>query len=235
MFLISILFSSENAREQVSQVKRICFTFLEVALQELDKRIPSNWKIFNRINSLTPEKLLSSDRCPFSSLPFLEFCGEKLEDIESQYRRVNQVDWISYEPCNGKIPDPVGFYGIVRNYCVSGEYVFRELADFVLSVYSLPLSNAYTERMFSMISFVKNKWHNRLSNATVNSILRLKCHLYSRNVCCSTFKITPKMIERHTQYMYSFRSRPNDLETNNKDDADEDLDRLLDVINLSLK
>ena len=43
------------------------------------------------------------------------------------------------------------------------------------------------------------------------------------------------MIERHTQYMYSFRSRPNDLETNNKDDADEDLDRLLDDINLSLK
>jgi len=35
--------------------------------------------------------------------------------------------------------------------------------------------------------------------------------------------------------MYSFRSCPNDLETDNKDDADEDLDHLLDDINLSLK
>ena len=200
---------------------------METCLSELDKRIPTNWRIFENMISLNPQKILSTDRVPFSSLPFLSFCQGNLHEIEEQYRNLPHVNWSKYEvfEAEGKIPDdPVCFFATVRNYKTGDEYPFRKLADFVLGVYSIPVSNAYIERIFSMISYIKNKWRNRLSLNMTNSIVRVKSHLHSRNLCCVDMKITPDMLNKHNVKMYSFKSKPTDVD---KGDAEEDLDNLL--------
>lgn len=58
-----------------------------------------------------------------------------------------------------------------------GEQPYRELAEYVIMLLSLPLSNAVVERIFSILAIVKNKWRNRLSLKMLAAILIVRAHL----------------------------------------------------------
>jgi len=64
------------------------------------------------------------------------------------------------------------------------EQIFHELGVFVLSVLSLPLSNAVVERVFSVMNAVKSKARNRMHMAMLEAIMRIRLHL---NVGLITF------------------------------------------------
>lgn len=50
-----------------------------------------------------------------------------------------------------------------------GEYMFKELTDFIFNVMCLPHSSAAAERKFFDLSLVKTKLRNKLEFKTVNS------------------------------------------------------------------
>ena len=55
--------------------------------------------------------------------------------------------------------------------------VFKDLAEYALAVHCLPTSNAYVERVFSIVSFMKDKYSNRMGLPMLDSLLLLKTHL----------------------------------------------------------
>lgn len=57
------------------------------------------------------------------------------------------------------------------------EQIFNELAIFVLSMLSLPLSNAVVERVFSIMNAVKSKARNRMHMDMLEAIMRIRLHL----------------------------------------------------------
>lgn len=198
------------ARDMVEDVKRRCCKFMVVAIEELDKRIPTNWKIFENISSLKPSKMLSMGvRKPFSELPFQSFMGQK-EKVEEQYRSIIHVNWKEEMFDGNNIPDdPVQFFGKIRLYeGMEGELLYAELADYVLNCHSLPLSNCYVERIFSMMGFIKTKWRNKTSLDMLDSLLRVKARFACRDIPCQEMKVTKKMLSLHNSTMYDFYSGP---------------------------
>ena len=48
---------------------------------------------------------------------------------------------------------------------------------YVLAVFLLPVSNAFVERVFSIVTFLKTKLHIQLSTSMLDSMLLLQCYM----------------------------------------------------------
>ena len=73
--------------------------------------------------------------------------------------------------------------------------MFRDLAEFALKAYSLPISNALVERVFSRVTSVKTKLRNRLGLELLTSILRIKTSLVElTGKCCVAFEPSRAML-----------------------------------------
>lgn len=72
--------------------------------------------------------------------------------------------------------------------------MLKDLADFALKAYSLPISNALVERVFSRVTAVKTKLRNRMGLELLTSILRIKTSLQQKGICCSSFEPTKSML-----------------------------------------
>nr|XP_047135546.1 uncharacterized protein LOC124812691 [Hydra vulgaris] len=196
----------EMARKNIESVLTRCLQFLLRLLKELDQRLPENKEIFQGLSYLSPSKVLhQSSKMPFTHLPLRHIMKDKAQNIEDQYRKVSLVDWSSTELFeNSCIPkDTTEFWTAVRHYKnTSGDAAFKKLADYCLTCLVLPISNAIVERIFSQVTFVKNKPRNRMSDKLLSSVVRVKAYLASRNKCCKDFKISDKMLTKLGTDMY---------------------------------
>ena len=104
------------------------------------------------------------------------------------------------EFADGEIPeDTVVFWTKVLFYeNAAGVKPFQDLATLVLNAHVIPVSNAFVERTFSFVTNIKTKIRNRLSTKTLEAIIRIRCHLQSKNICCNKFIVTSKMISLFT-------------------------------------
>jgi len=79
---------------------------------------------------------------------------------------------------------------------------YDELADFALSVLSLPHANADCERVFSTVNCMKTKLRNRLNTDTINGALHAKHHLKGGRESgknCVSFQPNDEMFRRMTK------------------------------------
>jgi len=103
-----------------------------------------------------------------------------IETLEIQWRKLITLKYSDI--CSTNIPieekDTSQFWvdvlSITNN---SKEQIFNELAVFVLSMLSLPISNAVVERVFSIMNAVKSKARNRMHMAMLEAIMRIRLHL----------------------------------------------------------
>ena len=72
--------------------------------------------------------------------------------------------------------------------------MLKDLAEFALIIYSLPVRNALVERVFSRVTSVKTKLRNRMGLELLTSILRIKTSLELNGKCCSSFEPTKPML-----------------------------------------
>ena len=56
-----------------------------------------------------------------------------------------------------------------------GQEQFYHASKWVLSMLSLPISNAAVERVFSLVSIVKDTLRNKICIDTYDAILRIRC------------------------------------------------------------
>ena len=213
---------SEAATKVVDDFKKRCFSMIEVAVAEVEKRLPKNKNILLSLVNLHPKKVLSqTDRACFSDLPFPHLREDNLEVIESQYRKIIFVDWKKEETFKGEIPsDTETFWVQIKKHKQGNVQPFYELAVYALTCLILPTSNAVVERVFSSVNNVKTKFRNSLKLETLESITFLRAKLHFQNKCCRDFVVTPEMLARfNSSYMYV-----------NKAETEEEEDNILDFV-----
>lgn len=96
---------------------------------------------------------------------------------------------------------------------------FNEVADFALSVLSLPHSNADCERVFSTVNCMKTKLRNRLNTETINGALHTKQHIKGRGrdsgKNCVNFQPNDEMFSRMTKNILYEKNNENTGTTDN--------------------
>jgi hypothetical protein len=86
---------------------------------------------------------------------------------------------------------------------INDEKMFPTLELLVEAVLSLPHSNAEAERIFSIVTDVKSKKRNRLSNETISAICKVRSYFQSENINCINFEPDTRHLEFHnTQNLY---------------------------------
>lgn len=73
---------------------------------------------------------------------------------------------------------------IVEFEDIDEDKLFPNLKILLEIVLSFPHSNAEAERIFSIVTDVKNKKRNRLSNDTVSAVCRVRSSFQAENIKC---------------------------------------------------
>jgi hypothetical protein len=125
------------------------------------------------MTKLYPKSLLNLENpVDVESLPYQQLIGTKMSEIESQLRRSRHVDWMTELQLESMPEDPVEFWGRVREYTdASGVKPCFDLADYIVTCFAVPTSNAFIERIFSMVAFVKDKYSNRMGTEMLDATL----------------------------------------------------------------
>ena len=143
-------------------VKERCQKFLIQACKQFIFRLPQNLDLFKKIQNLSPSLCLSHMRPAFANLLLALAYQSKLTEIESQWQLLLTLNW--EQIFEGSIPTDRAVFCkkaiTVKN--AGGDVVLKDLAQFALKVYSLPISNAVVERIFSRVGSVKTKLRSRM-------------------------------------------------------------------------
>ena len=103
---------------------------------------------------------------------------EDISKIDTQIRNIKFVDWLEVIRVDNIPDDAVVFWSNVAKYSIEdGSKPFCEISKYFLSLLSLPVSSAFVERCFSLVTYVKDKYANRMSTVTLDAVLRLKSTL----------------------------------------------------------
>lgn len=167
-------------------IKGRCVEFNVKLAEEIQKRLPDNYKNLEKMTLLSEDETLKQSKDTSISVLASEmgFTVEKIDKILRQWKTIHFVDW---NPLNG---DTIAFWAKVSSYKnAAGINTFQDLCDFAIAVLSLPHSNAEVERVFSAMNIVKNKLRNKLSEKTLNSLLLIRNQLKIKNATCSTYDL----------------------------------------------
>jgi len=84
--------------------------------------------------------------------------------------------------------------------------LFVNLKSLIEIVLSFPHSNAETEQIFSIITDIKNKKRNRLSNDMVSAICVVRSSFETENINCTNFEIDSKHLELYKSIWKTMQS-----------------------------
>lgn len=196
-----------EAKQKVREVQTRCHSFIADAVEQLEARLPPSRNIFKPLSNLHPSVILNQVARPvFLNLPFVKLLKpEEMDRVEQQYRNIVVVNWREESVFSGNIPgNSVQFWVGVRSFQNGmGEHPFQELSKWALSSLVTPASNAIVERMFSHVTNVKSKLRNRMSTEMLDAIVRIRCHLQFRGLCCRDFVPYPEMMKLFTSDIYN--------------------------------
>ncbi|KNC29135.1 hypothetical protein FF38_09817 [Lucilia cuprina] len=81
------------------------------------------------------------------------------------------------------------------NICKSKDFnnqlLFPNFSKLIKIILSLPHANADAERIFSLVTDIRTKKRNKLSNANLNSMCILRSYLQSSDLNCISFNCSP--------------------------------------------
>ena len=86
--------------------------------------------------------------------------------------------------------------GILRYQNSANEQGYKALAEYALACLTTPVSNAFVERVFSLVKSVKTKARNRMKLPILTALLRLKTTLQANAGCCRDFRCSKTMLDR---------------------------------------
>ncbi|XP_070141561.1 uncharacterized protein [Drosophila kikkawai] len=163
---------SENISNE-AEIRLKCVNFIVSLINELKQRLPDNIEILQQIDVFSVEKILCPKKAEIVHiLEHFKLDSDTIEEILFQYNNVHLIRWTN-------VMETTSFWAEVYNYVdAAGNKRFSAQASFVLSLFSLPWSNAEVERVFSQMNNVKTKLRNRMGVQTLNSILHIRYGLH---------------------------------------------------------
>lgn len=173
--------------DKLCGIKNISQQFVVVLCRVIVNRIPSNMKLFQAASNFSIDRCLRKiNRPKFHCLPF-DLNEHDLAMVENQWNNLINVGFETTEQ----------FWVMVSNFKnAGGDYFFKELSQIALNTLSLPISNAFVERVFSTMNIVKNKIRNKINVTLLDAIIRIRFFFYKKGICCKDFKVTKLMYEK---------------------------------------
>lgn len=155
---------------------------------------------------LNPKICLSNTTRPkFCDLPFIDIFinANDLSTAEVEYNSLINVNW-NFLYGNNIFESSFSFWPIVAQHKNAGNFLaFNTIAQYVLKILTLPMSNAAVERVFSVMNASKDKMRNRMATEMLNALLMIKSHCYANQFCCRNFVCTQQMLENfNNKHMY---------------------------------
>lgn len=223
---------SQISAENKFQVQQRCFNFLKRLLKEMAQRLPANFEIFKKIELLSPSHCTSQVRVKFEDLPLSNFFDSHCDVsvYKSQWEKLCFFDWNAYY--KGDVPTNIlVFWPDVYKYTdACGRFIFRELAEVVLKILTIPTSNAVVERTFSALTLIKSRIRNKLKTSMLQSLLRIRIYFQVHEKCCKTFQPSKEMID-HFKSNFMYRSETETSNCVNSDnEEDENLYEMIDIM-----
>lgn len=183
--------------ETVGQIKERCKQFLIVLCSELQKRVPENIKILEKI-SMFSLQVSSSQVKPDITEIAAKLKNSFCSDVDSTVREWNCLHRAEIDNRTSTESFWAEFNEIKD---AGGNKRFRNISTLVLGLLSLPFSNAAVERAFSIVNVVKDKLRNTMSIKMVEAIMHIRCTL---NVECYNLKPTAAILKRFSsEQVYS--------------------------------
>ncbi|KYN22585.1 hypothetical protein ALC57_05005, partial [Trachymyrmex cornetzi] len=195
--------AAEQSSECVQEIKLKCLQFYKTAVKEMLKRLPYKDTFFEMLTFIDPKIALYNE----SRIKIKD-----LTDIAVRIGLIGQIDitklafeWRSLPSMFNDIEkqelsslDIEEMWRKILEFKDSnGDKMFSTLESLIEVVFSLPHSNAEAERIFSIVSDVKNKKRNRLSNDMVSAICIIRSSFQTQGNNCLNFKVEPRHLELH--------------------------------------
>lgn len=202
-----------------------CMGYIKKLLGEVIRRLPDHIDLFKKIGVFAPKICLNPvTRCKFSKLPFLYLISQnKLYEVENQYNVLLTVSWKELLKEDVLEKSYLFWPEIYKFKNSGGEFPFKDLAKYVLQILCLPSSNAVVERGFSIMNCIKTKARNKLGVEMLNSLMRIRLHLFSQGLCCKQFQITREMLNKcNTTSMYQNQTS-SERQTDSQTETDEEV------------
>lgn len=185
--------------ENVHNFKKNCRQFLVVLCNGIKKRFAFDDPLLRGMSIFEPSLACCSKRSYNSSLyPFIELVARAkptdLQRVDDEWRQL-PFEELPDEIRSEKEVD-VFWHKLSQLNNNEGDRKFTVLPAFVLTVLSLPHSNADVERVFSKVTNTRSKLRNRLKTKNVEGCcLASECVKKNGN-CCAGFQPSTEMVQR---------------------------------------
>ncbi|XP_015121235.1 uncharacterized protein LOC107044020 [Diachasma alloeum] len=191
--------------QDLNIVKQRARSYILKIVAQLVKRLPHNLGVIEKINCFTPAVCLAqTNSISARDLPW-ELADETIDrdGVESQLRKLQtkRLADISLDFSDAVSPEEF-WIGVRRLKNKNGERTFNDVANFALRALTLPTSNADIERIFSVMTIVKNKLKNRMLLPMLVAIIRIKVHLRVYGHCCHDYEPTRHMLDLFNSKLY---------------------------------
>ena len=199
-----------SVRNEIANIKMRCKDFPVEMDNQLVMRLPENNRTVHDLSSFSVKRVLNQlEKVPFAQLPCRHLIPNgELHAVEEQYRRLTFNAWSEEDVFKHtdftKITSSE-FWAGLYNYRIDGtdEFPFRKLCSYVFSCFTIPLSSAQVERMFSLVTCVKTKYRNRMKIGTLESIVRIRAYMHQKKTCCNSYEIPQHMLNYFTSAIYT--------------------------------
>lgn len=159
-------------------------------ITELQNRLPTNINIFSKIDCIAVDHALKHNKRDIQEVVkmFIQEDSE-IDKIVNQWNNIHLVKWTNTSNTYSFWLEVFDFKNAIN------ENPFQELSDMALQILSLPFSNAYIERTFSIMNNYKTKTRNRMSLKLLNSIMQIKYGLSNMEKCCRNIEYPTNILK----------------------------------------
>ncbi len=156
---------SKLSATEKSYIRERCKNFLVELFKGLQKRASGCLALMTQVVQWSfPDIMSAKTTAGLLQRPFFPQDCASQGSLEEDFRKMKLISWKSH--------DTAAFWLEVLLYQDAlGNQVFKELAEGVLRMLCLPISNGEVERVFSQVSLVKDKKRNRMKMDTLEAVL----------------------------------------------------------------
>ncbi|KYN02291.1 hypothetical protein ALC62_06893 [Cyphomyrmex costatus] len=178
----------QSNQNEIINIKNRCKEFLIKLAEELQKRIPKNMQILEKISAFSPQN--AKNETKIDDITAIVVAFERiLSDIDTT---LNEWSLIHRAEINADTSDE--FWRAINLIVDSaGQKRFSNISKLALALLTVPFSNASVERAFSIVNIVKDKLRNKLEVKTIDAILRVRFLMENK---CDNFEPTPLMLKK---------------------------------------
>lgn len=176
--------------QTVVNIKERCRNFLIGLCLQLQKRLPANIKMLEKLSTFRPESASAQMKADITEI-VAGFKKTVCNDVDSTIREWNLLH--NHTASVDNRTNTERYWSEVQDIKdAGGAQRFGNISRLVLALLSLPFSNASVERAFSILAIVKDKLRNKMSVAMVEAIMHVRLTL---SVDCCDFKPTARMLK----------------------------------------